>query len=206
MEPIEIDMSSPEHSRIEDEESQRKKKKEEEEKNQQAFCGIVFCVFLIGCLFLALGAYYQITHCNKFQEWPNVECNTTHFRMDNIPYVGVKGYATVTYLNGKCQSPEFQVFECTNMNKLANCVAVNQLNYDSGKPWPCYLPTMECDPNGAPPQLDGPSLKSTTEWKLRTAFFVIGGYFAGAVVLSVLCGVLGAMWSFLCQNTNSSSS
>lgn len=163
-----------------------------------------FWLTIIGLMFLGLGVYYEIAHCSKFQGWPNVNCNTTSFRLDNIPYVGVRGFVTVEYSNGRCNTSEFQLFECTNLGQLANCLDVNQLNYNSGKTWPCYLPSAtECGGQNDYPQLNGPSKESMLECKLRIAFFTIGGYFSGPLVFVILWGLVsGARWC--CDNKKNS--
>lgn len=154
-------------------------------------CSFVILWVWAGLLFLALGTYYQVAECAKYPDYANVWCNTTSFRTVNTPFSGVTGLVKADYLNGGCHSPEFQVFACTDLQNLQNCVTAGQLNFGTkGVLWPCFLeePATACAAATSSPLLEPPDKDWLSGCMKRTAFFITGG------VMTVASLSAGIMW------------
>ena len=139
--------------------------------------------------FLGMGIFFQVHVCSGYTNWVDVHCNTTSFRIQETPFVGISGYATVAYLNGTCQSPEFEVFSCTDLDTLTSCVAAGRLNFNTpGAIWSCYLETAHCDTQNNPPAIHRPSNSGQSGCSMAYTFMILGGvmsFTATAMLMSI---------------------
>ena len=142
-----------------------------------ASCAARFILFIgfIGVSLLALGVYYQVAVCAKYPDYQDVRCNTTSFRTVNVPFAGVDGYVAFQMTVAPfCKFPEQKQFSCAADDKLANCVATAQLNYNSGELWSCYL-ELDSVGCGSIPRTDTPDKEKLPGCIARFVFFLEGG-------------------------------